>query len=211
LNDSGSKSITVSGTIVNYVSGEVTTVKSFQSDYSDNGVLSTSPISSDGKFSIVLSGDKLTLKEVSETVPQGVELSDTTASIGSNRFEVYKDADELSELIKCNYTNPNEESVGMAYSSFIYSDKPFTIKGAETNDSSNEVYIYNYNCILKKGWNEIVSKITTYTKTTTGYIETTSVTTDLSSDLKWRYFNTGSSTIRSKAHSFREFHKDRLF
>jgi len=211
LNNSGSESITVSGTIVNYIIGEVNFVKSHQSDYSENEALSSSAISSDGEFSIVLSGNKLILKKASETAPQGVELSDETASIGSSQLAVYKDVDELSELIKCNYTNPNNENVGMAYSSFIYSDKPLTIKGVETNGSSDDIYIYNYNCVLKKGWNEIISKITTYTKTTNGYIETSSVTTEMPSDLNWRYFTYGSSEIRNKVQSLKKLHLKRLF
>jgi len=185
----GSSSITsdgiVSGTIVND-SNRIDSVKAYYVN-----LIGKSVVSSDGKFSIVLSTP--VLYKIG-TFPIGVVVSDTTAMTESvSVFDVDKGGVYIGYIGKSNYGINDIVKIGRSTSIFLYSDRGFTIKGTyiQTNTSSTgiiQTLKMNYNIIFKKGWNEVVLKLDSYstTSTTSTAVETYSNT--VTSDLQWRYY-----------------------
>jgi hypothetical protein len=85
----------------------------------------------------------------------------------------------------------------------MYSDRTFTIKGTENVDNvyygitSNRTL--NYSITFKKGWNEIVLRVDSYSLTSTTYTEVDTYSNTVTSDLQWRFSRSNSSSIRAKA------------
>jgi hypothetical protein len=200
---------TISGTIENYVSGEINNIECH--DGSNGGISGKSTISSKGKFSMTLSIDNMNLDTWSrEKIPAGVTVSDPNALYGAIYLGAYKDATELGTVEKSNSQveqgdEPND--LGDAFSKFVYSNKLVTIKGTNSDDD-----LYNYNFTLKKGWNEIVFKVTAQSTNSSGnVVRTISITNDIPSDLKWKYFKYHSYNVRSNVSRLCQHKQVRLF
>lgn len=198
VNGSISNDGVLTGTIVND-SNRIDSIKAY-----DNSsiILGKSAVSSSEKFSLVLTNPVLSRIG---TAPSGVVVSDTTAIIGNmDEFEAYKGGIYTGNINKTNFNISDSTKAGESASQFIYSDRTFTIKGTEihvdtySNFKSN--LKVNYSITFKKGWNETVLKVDSYSNTT---IATTTVETysnTVTSDLQWKYspFNTYNFTIRAK-------------
>jgi hypothetical protein len=152
--------------------------------YSEGGECS---VTTDGKFSMSLSTPYL--KQIGSI--KGVSVSDTTSLIGHIKFSSYKPLTKQFELKKCNYTTDSIRTAGMSFSEFIYADRAFTQKGIQIVSyqygvyTKNETYVFNLK--FKKGWNEMVEKVDSYSLTGTNITEKISFSNKVSSDLQWRY------------------------
>jgi len=170
---------TINGTISNYTAGAFDAIECIQLESSGTSLGRCTP-SADGKFSIKLS-TPTTLHNTyfSET---GITVSDPTANYNQSVLAIYKNNNPIGFILNCNFTTVNSISsiydlesnllAGNAYSVLMYADKNCTIKGSISS--------VNYDLTFKKGWNEVVGKKVTSSST--------SATTTIPSDLKWRYF-----------------------
>ena len=199
----------LSGTIVNYASATLDSVKV----YDNSSYIGRSSVTTDGKFSMSLSIPKLYKTGTIE----GVTISDTTALVGNAIFYCYKAGIGTGELGKLNF-NSKIDSIksGMASCLFIYANKPFTMKGTRTDSFSSGVYsenaTYIYDITFKKGWNEIVIKIDAYSSTSsTSFTEKMIYSNTITSDLQWRYFPNSSSNVRSNAKGLSGLKSGKLF
>lgn len=183
----------LSGKIVNYVANSIDSVKARNTDY-----VGTSKVLSTGYFSI-----GLTLPQLEKIGSlSGVMISDTTALGGSATITSYLNSYENGEVIKCNYANDSINKPGMAYSSFVYTDRAFTMKGTheetymegDISETSSTVY----NVTFKKGWNEVVTKITSYSSTSNNLTSSVSMTNVITSDLQWYFFKSDYSYIHGE-------------
>ncbi len=182
----GNSSITsdgvISGKIVNYVANSLDSVKARNTNYVGSGlVLST------GEFTI-----HLTIPELSKIGSlSGVAISDTTVMGGAVAIRAYLNNSIQGDLQRCNYANDSLNKAGLSYSSFIYTDKPLTLKGTHIETYTGGGYTENstnfYDVTFKKGWNEVVFKITAYSSTTNSLTESVSMTNIIPSDLQWHF------------------------
>lgn len=205
----------ISGTIDNYVSGEINNLKC-KADAGET--IGKGAISSTGTFSITLPANLdnsllTSIWEDDDDVPAGVTISDPSA-LGNNMESInaYKDATELGWLRKSNSDQGDywPISVGDAVSRFFYVNKSVTIKGSssetDTYNGVTDTYNGNYNLTLKKGWNEFVQKMTAHSINSSGGDDNTySFTNDIPSDMKWRYcFNNSGSGKRNNVNKLRQ-------
>ncbi len=177
--------------------GSVSQVKAlaYTSDAEDTYInVGEGAISSTGSFSInlVAPGNAGLCKIGMDSSFVGT-ISDTTALISKESlvFAAYSGTSVNGALIKSNFTSTDlTENQGAAYSIFVYSDKDVKVSGKSSiseNISGYQLnYTENYNFTLKKGWNELVYKVSKVSYTTTTVTEELSLTNTISSDLKWR-------------------------
>ena len=183
----------ISGTIVNYASSSIDSIK--LEGHLAKSTLDRSAVSTAGKFSVTLSAP--TLKKLGRG-PKGVTVSDTTALVANlEQFYTYKNELRTGQIGKCNYTTDSVQTAGMSRSIFLYADRPTTIKGVEDESpiyglSVDDSEILTYDVKLNKGWNELVTKIDVYSKTATSLTIKMTLTNTLTSDLQWRYFKSSS-------------------
>lgn len=187
----GSSSITnagvLSGTIVNYTPNSIDSVRVWDTE----NYIGMNKASMTGDFSIDLAVPHLS----KFGAMKGVFVSDTTAMTGTVSIYSYLNNNSNGVLLKCNYTTDSFNIVGMAYSFFIYSDKNLTIKGTLVNKyawdsgtkTSSFTYIYNVN--IKKGWNELVIKLNSFTSSQYSLTRSESITNTITSDLQWHLLN----------------------
>jgi len=195
-----------SGTIVNS-SNRIDYIKAYDyivdsnNVFEDSIILGKSAVSSNGKFSLVLT--KPFLSKIG-TVPDGVVVSDTTAMVGYvSGFDAYNSGIETGTINKGNYSLIDSTKVVISESEFMYSDRSFTIIGTEiytnTYNGMTSDFRSNYIIKFKKGWNEI-TWVESFSKTSTTCttIETNSNT--VTSDMQWRYIPQSAPiyTIRAK-------------
>jgi len=182
----------LSGTIIND-SNRVDSIKDL--DFFNNRVVTSgkSAVTSSGIFSIVLTN--LILNKI-ETYPNGVHVSDTMAMIGYlDIIGAFKSGMYIGYIYKANFNLNDNQKAGESESQFVYSDRIFSIKGTDMHAGIYNSKV-NYNITFKKGWNEIVWRLVSFSTTLTD-VETYSNT--VTSDLQWRYYPSNSSSIRAKA------------
>ncbi len=192
----GSSSVTsggsLSGKIVNYVPNSIDSLSAVMIHPVGSG-----KVSPKGEFSIGLTVMQL----IWERKLSGVIMSDTTAFVAPvQNINSFLNSNPNGELIKCNYTNDTISKVGMAYSTYIYLNKPLTMNGTHVETTTDGVKTETsstfYNVAFTIGWNEVVTKITAYSSTSTGETLSVSLTNNITSDLQWRYFKSDYSNIR---------------
>lgn len=189
----------ISGTIVNYSATAIDSIITY--GYLNTSSIGKCKVSTEGKFTMSLPTPKL---ERIGSVP-GLTISDTTA-LTAMQEGIYTNIHGFvtGEIMKCNYTTNTETNVGAAFSEFIYMDRPITIKGSENLTLKNDMFTINetlnYNVILKKGWNEIVTKIDASALNFAGGTITMSATNTRTDDLQWKFFQTASySGVKQQA------------
>lgn len=185
----GSSSITsegvLSGKIVNFIPNSIDTVKAWE-----NYSIGTGEVTSTGDFSIRLMVPVL----YKLGTFSGVTVSDTTAMTGTLSVYSFLNLYTNGVLNKCNYTTDSLNKTGMASSIFLYSDKVVTIKGThkETVTSVSNTHTSNftviYDVIIKKGWNELVYRVTSNIQTKNNNTMSESLTNAITDDLEWHYF-----------------------
>ena len=186
-----------SGTIVND-SNRIDSIKV----YSDI-IIGKGAVSSVGKFSVALTTP--VLRKIG-SAPSGVIVSDTTAMVVSvYDLEAYKGGINTGYIYKSNSITSSLSSTvkaGVSSSMLMYSDRTFTIKGQEVHSStyngitSNQKA--NYSVTLKKGWNELVAKIDSYSKTSTTETTVETLSNEVTTDLQWRYSPSSAYYVRAK-------------
>lgn len=192
-----------SGTIVND-SNRIDSLKVYTDD---DVVLGKGAVSSDGKFSLVLTNP--ILYKIS-TRSNGLVVSDTSAMIRTiGVFLTYKSRKFSGNINKINFYDSDSVNAGKSFSKIIYSDRTFTIKGTiihsdiySSYDSNQKT---NYNVIFKKGWNEIVLKIDSFSATSKNLTVVQSLSNNITTDLQWRYvpYN-GYFSNHSKTHRIQD-------
>jgi len=185
----GASSITndgvLSGKIVDYVPNPIDSVMALGESFKEKW---SGSIVSTGDFSV-----RITVPELSKFgTMSGLTVSDSTAMTGTIYVYVYRNKRLTGVLKKSNYDTDTISKAGMSYSSFVYSDRAFTVKGTHlfTNKSDNMTYTNNdtYQITLKKGWNELVYRINNYTITTNSISSSTTLSNTIPSDLQWYIF-----------------------
>ena len=179
----------LSGQISNYSSSKIDTIYAY--DYSAFGA--RAKVTSVGKFSMVL---PIPVKVRKIGTMKGLSVSDTTALIGDLDLRVFKSGRNTGYLQRCNFMSDSVEYAGMVNSMFMYSDRPFTVKGTQRSEYSDygKEYIstYEYNLTFKKGWNELVSRIDSYTQSSDTIVLKMLGTNNIPSDIKWVFFDESS-------------------
>ncbi len=191
-----------SGTIVND-SNRIDSIKFYSYFGYINNIdsiilLGKSAVPSTGKFSLVLTNP--VLRKLG-SLASGVVVSDTTALVGNlYGLEAYKGGIYTGSVYKINYSlGVDSTKAGMSVSQFMYSDRAFTIKGTEIHADTYENLKTNYSITFKKGWNEIVRRVDSYSKTPTTSTTVETYSNTVTSDLQWRYYpNNNASTVRAK-------------
>jgi len=184
----------LTGKIVNYVPNSIDSLSAYYTN--DVG---SSKVSTNGDFSIRLNVPQL--EKIN--LLSGVTVSDTTAMGASVNINAYLKNIDVGGLKKCNYITTDSIKAGMSYSMFFYVDKTFSVKGThvEINGFNTRKLTVVYDVTFKKGWNELVYKITSYSST--GLNETTSAiyTNIITSDLQWHFFTSDKQSIRGELSS----------
>jgi hypothetical protein len=163
----------MSGTIADYTTGAVDSLKCFSNN---NDLVGTCAVSTDGKFSITLSiptGNKIGKLN-------NLTVSDTSAIVSTALTIGYKNGIKKGFIFKTNMTNPTNSAnigIGNVIIVFCYSDRDLTIKGTN-NVSSTESIIWD--ATLKKGWNEMTMEAPS--------TQSILYSTTIPPDLKWRLF-----------------------
>lgn len=186
-----------SGTIVND-SNRIDSIQVYTYDLIGKGEILT-----DGKFSL-----KLTIPPLDQITafPSGIVVSDTKAMYSTPFIcSTYKGRVYKGDIFKTNYLVTESTKAGNTASQFIYSDRDFSIIGTNViSEIDNRITFYhklNYNVLFKKGWNEIVYKIDTYSKTSNTLTVVETYSNNITSDLQWRYLSFyGSSSIQAKTY-----------
>ena len=205
--NSGSVSNSVLSGKIESFDGSVSQVKAF-TYFSDIATpcqnVGEGAILSDGSFSINLAtpvSSSLSKIEVDDAFVGTI--SDPTALVSQDTLGIhaYTGGTMAGVLLKCNNTNIEEEGLeGAAFSVFVYSDKEVKVSGKTSGSISDSEYqvnieiIENDNFTLKKGWNELVYRVTKLSYTATSFTQEISLTNTISSDLKWRLV---SGTLKS--------------
>ncbi len=207
----------LSGKIDSFISGSVDSVLAYlKLGNKDTTHFGYETIASDGSFSI-----KTTITPASSGLVRFYDMfdedftgsiSDTNTYVSKYSMEFYASRNGVTcgEILKTNYNSfEKEDSTGASMSVFVYSDRELKVSGKEIHSYNegkaySETYTANYDFILKKGWNELVMKRVYYNQSATGSVKTeTSLTSNITSDLKWRFFpdNLRSASIESYAHN----------
>jgi hypothetical protein len=185
----------ISGKIVNYVPNSIDSVITSYTP------VTSSKVSSSGEFSIRLNVPQLS----KEGTLSGVTVSDTTAMGGSTNIYSCLNSTLNGDLLKSNF-DPNESiKAGMAYSEFFYTDRSFTMKGTNvylyTTSNQTMSYTTAYDVTFKRGWNEVVCKIISYSTTMVSETKSETYTNNITPDLQWHFFKSESASfIRGKLH-----------
>ena len=179
-NEELSTDFTIAGTIADYTTGTIDSIKFV---YLDNDyLLGEGKVSSSGQFSI-----KIPTPEVHKIGKSfnDIAVSDTNALVSSFIISYgYKGGVKKGFVFKTNFTNFSSTNDNETTLMFFFSDRPLTIKG--TMSHSTDSYSEIYDLVFKKGWNEFITS-TDYTKTNPYSIHTISYSNTIPSDLKWRY------------------------
>jgi len=162
---------TISGTIADYTTGTVDSLKCFSNN---NDLIGKCAVSTDGKFSITLStptGNKI-------GKINNVTVTDTNAIVSSPTLPIgYKNGIQKGLLDKSNITNSSNIGIGSVIIVFCYSDRDLTIKGTN-NVSSTKSIIWDVK--LKKGWNEMTMEVPS--------TQSLLYSTTIPAGLNWRLF-----------------------
>jgi hypothetical protein len=190
VTQSASSSITsngeLSGVIVNDSTRLIDSIKVMNHDGS---MIGKCAVPSTGAFTILLGVPTL---EKYGKAPAGVVCSDTTAMTGEFIVNSSKLGKLTGNLTKCNF-NPDSTFTkpGMSTATFVYSDRAFTVNGAENRvDSYNGFTITSTstysNVKFNKGWNEVVMTYNSYVMTTSGVTIKITLSNTIPADLKWK-------------------------
>ena len=187
--------------------GSASTVKAMVYSYTTSSTIQSSvgegAISSGGNFSMTLATpDNSYLGKIEADSSFAGTISDPTALVSQNELEIgaYSGNSLVGVLLKANFSGSVDDisTEGAAYSMFIYSNKEVTVSGkssfSETYSGYQMSYVENCNFTLKKGWNELVFKLSKFSYTNTSITEEVTLTNTISSDLKWRLV---SGTLKS--------------
>jgi len=180
---------TLTGTIADYVTGSIDSLKCCANDSIDS-IIGKTAVLSNGKFTLILTAP--TGSKVKKMT--GVVISDSTAQWGTGKIYAFKSHLPIGSVTKCNFTHNSSATptVGDGYVMLVYSTKPFSLKGSLVKDTVTTTYDMN----LKSGWNQVLYKLTEYTISATGRKLTYTNTTSIPTDLKWRYFSFQSQKIK---------------
>lgn len=193
----GASSITsdgvLSGKIVDFVPNSIDSVKVLGS-----GNIGARKVLSSGDFTIGLSVPQLSRSGNLS----GVTLSDINAMTGSVSINTYLNNNFNGSIRKCNFDSLYINKAGMSYSMFVYSDRDFTMKGTHIETGirvdRTEKFTANYQVALKKGWNELVTKVDLYTLTSNSLIQTQTVTNIITPDLQWHFVKYDNSAVHEE-------------
>ncbi|MDD4993537.1 MAG: hypothetical protein PHR83_15025 [Paludibacter sp.] len=199
---------TITGTIENYTPGSIDKIEASSSYINDKS--SDNPISlgvgttkNSGKFSINLIDVPATYITYSENWAKlfDKKVSNDTIEYDADFFkiEAYKGTMKVGYIVKTNATYSLapydlglylDNGVTLVY--LLYSKSSFTIKGIYKLAYCHKVF--NFNVDIKQGWNEVartIQKDHDYTTFPPNYHEfdTYTYTTNIPTDVKWRYFS----------------------
>ncbi|MDD2799419.1 MAG: hypothetical protein PHV20_12575 [Bacteroidales bacterium] len=188
---------TLTGAIESYPSGAKDSLYAIVSDTATKvGFVGHTVLSATGSFSLPLESPSSNFLQKAEIDVAFVgTISDRTALISINPIQliIIKNETPVYEIMRANFTTiENSSNVNAAYSIFVYSNKPLTVNGSSTLDFSDFggalILTEKDNFTLKSGWNELVYKVETMTTTATSASITMTLTNNIPSDLKWRFF-----------------------
>ena len=194
--EKGKSSITadgiLSGEIVSYTGNEIDSIKVFESNKSI--VIGKAEVLANGHFSINLSIP--TLKKVSDDYNSVIKYSDLTGLVGEfDSIFAFKNNKIVGYLIRNNYTNNSKDSVGLAFSHFVYSDRANTLKGEDQSlspsNSGGYDTSYKVDFNLNKGWNEASIILTNIGMNGLNHKTTYSLSNIIPFDLNWKYIKKG--------------------
>lgn len=180
---------TLNGTISDYVTGSIDSLKSCANNKTDS-VIGKTAVLSNGKFTLIMgipTGSKVQKLT-------GVVVSDSTALIGTGQIYAYKNHLPIGSVTKCNFIHSltATPTVGDGYVMLVYSTKTCSLKGSLVKDTLTT----NYDMNLKSGWNQVLYKLTEYTISSSSKKQTYTYSTSIPSDLKWRYFSSQTQKIK---------------
>ncbi len=179
----------ISGIIADYMAGSVDSILCF-SPKEDNAIGMCS-VASNGEFSIILAATPQG-SQLSSEYGGSVVVSDPTATGANVSMYAYKNKTLIGYITKCNYTlDKTTVNVGDAVTLLLYVNKTCKITGTQ-HDTSSYTIVYDLN--LVKGWNEVVSKVTAYSSTST----TMTLSTTIPSGLKWQLISIASQVKQFK-------------
>ena len=152
---------TISGNVLNYPGGSmIVKAKITAGTPTDSFFVGTDTLDNTGLINMPLVTPPSNFLVAFGTLPEGVVLSDTTtraAQVGNLR--AYGFSNELiGSMTKQNYTD--SAVVGSFVVQYLYSTKPFTITGADTNANLTDTSIYVYNITCASGWNAFTFRLT---------------------------------------------------
>ena len=167
-----------------------------------------SKVTSDGKFSVTLTVPQMYDLEELGTI-EGTVVSDSTAMCNKEILAaiVYLNGQQAGVMMKTNFSATSLSSLGSAFSTFVYCDRNVTIKGSNTEKINGGVYsgtvTSKWDVNYKKGWNEIVMKIESFSMSGGSLEETISISSNIPNGLKWS--NMGNFGLPTQINMVRSF------
>jgi len=160
-NDPQGNTPTLSGSVSNYPGGSmIVKAKINAGTPTDSFFVGIDTLDNSGIVNMPLATPPSNFLVAFGTVPSGVVISDTTTratQVGNLR--AYGFSNELiGDMMKKNYTD--SAVVGSFVVQYLYSTKPFTITGVDTNANLTDTSIYVYNITFTSGWNAFTFRIT---------------------------------------------------
>ncbi len=151
---------TISGTISNYPGGSMIVKAKISAGVpTDSFFVGTDTVDNSGIINMPLATPPSNFLVAFGTVPNGVVVSDTTtraAQVGNLRAYGFSN-ELLGTMMKQNYTD--SAVVGSFVVQYLYSTKPFTITGVDSNASPTDTTIYTYNVSFASGWNAFTFRL----------------------------------------------------
>ena len=109
------------------------------------------------KFTIILPSEVngKYLENIGDDMPDGIKISDASASIGAISIEGYKSGDYVDDFYYAKIEiGITEKSLSLIGGGFIYVDKDVTITGSYSEKTDDGMTLnVSFNVFLKKGWN----------------------------------------------------------
>lgn len=210
----------LSGKIDLFTNGSTNGVKALLYQNEDTTRMGYSAITSDGSFSFTLSTpttsdlENFAQHNLSESFTGTVSDANALTSQSTLGFWTYLNGSFSGDMIKTNFSIlNNRHKKGSSWSIFIYCDREVTVSGKKTNmydegTTYSTTLTANYNFTIKKGWNELVTKVINFSESSTGSdVEEISLSNTITSDLKWRLFsdNLRSASIESNTQHMNPF------
>jgi hypothetical protein len=153
----------ISGTITGYPGGSIIVkAKLTAGTPSDSFFAGTDTVDNDAMLNMNLStppANFLTAFDVSN-LPPGVVISDTTVRAAQfSNLRAYGFSNELlGVILKKNYTD--SIVAGSLSVQYLYSTKPFSVTGTDTNITGLDTTMYVYNVSFAAGWNAYILRLT---------------------------------------------------
>lgn len=152
---------TISGSITNYPGGSmIVKAKITAGTPTDSFFVGIDTVDNSGVINMPLATPPSNFLVSFGTIPQGVVVSDTTTRATQvGELRAYGFSNELiGRMMKKNYTD--SLVVGSFNVQYLYSTKPFTITGVDSNTSITDTTIYVYNVSFASGWNAFTFRMT---------------------------------------------------